>query len=178
MRNQFLKNAAICLVVSAMFAQPYFLFGQENSVMPKNSNINPNANNQKFHVDSRETLYTFLEGAGDKLVFREKNNLPMQPVHDAASGHQAVGETLFEGVVPVMTKPIVKKAAPSAVATNGTHCPAKKDRPGWSSDKNKNHIDEDCCSDYDEWPRPGCAYTAKDFAIMLTGPTKGHKEHR
>ncbi|HOW60380.1 MAG TPA: hypothetical protein P5548_02480 [Candidatus Moranbacteria bacterium] len=60
----------------------------------------------------------------------------------------------------------------------GTHCPAEKDKPGWSSRKNKNHMDEDCCADYDEWPKPGCAYTSADFKIMLDGPTKGHIKNK
>jgi len=53
-------------------------------------------------------------------------------------------------------------------------CPAKVDNPSISSRNDKNHMDEDCCPDFDEWPKPGCAYSAKDYVIMLKNPTNGH----
>jgi hypothetical protein len=74
----------------------------------------------------------------------------------------------------------IKQVAPKSqpMVKRGTrHCPHENDKPTISSTKSKNHMDEDCCPDYDEWPMPGCFYTAKDYAIMLSGPTSGHK-HR
>ncbi|MCX6763717.1 MAG: hypothetical protein NTZ97_03220 [Candidatus Moranbacteria bacterium] len=43
--------------------------------------------------------------------------------------------------------------------------------PGKSATKGK-HMDEDCCPDPDEWPKPGCVYDAHSYAIMLSGPGK------
>jgi len=40
------------------------------------------------------------------------------------------------------------------------------------SDTKGKHVDEDCCPDPDEWPKPGCVYDAKGYAIMLKGPRK------
>ena len=42
-------------------------------------------------------------------------------------------------------------------------------RPSKSDGKGK-HMDEDCCPDPDEWPKPGCVYDAKGYSIMLKGP--------
>jgi hypothetical protein len=77
------------------------------------------------------------------------------------------------------TSPIILKSkiAPvRIIPKKGRHCPVKKDRPGISSYK-ENHMDEDCCADYDEWPKPGCFYAPEDYALMLKGPTKGHIKH-
>lgn len=69
----------------------------------------------------------------------------------------------------------IKQITPAPPVVNrGTVCPAKVDNPSISSRKNKNHMDEDCCPDFDEWPKPGCAYSAKDYIIMLPSPTSGH----
>lgn len=68
----------------------------------------------------------------------------------------------------------IKKANPKPVVLRGTACPVKVDNPSISSSKSKNHMDEDCCPDFDEWPKPGCAYTARDYVIMLKGATSGH----
>lgn len=43
--------------------------------------------------------------------------------------------------------------------------------PSRSKTKGK-HRDEDCCPDPDEWPKPGCVYSAKGYSIMLKGPKK------
>ena len=43
--------------------------------------------------------------------------------------------------------------------------------PSNSSTKGK-HMDEDCCPDPDEWPKPGCVYDAHSYGIMLSGPVK------
>ena len=40
------------------------------------------------------------------------------------------------------------------------------------SDTKGKHIDEDCCPDPDEWPKPGCVYSAAGYALMLKGPRK------
>jgi len=40
------------------------------------------------------------------------------------------------------------------------------------SDTKGKHMDEDCCPDPDEWPKPGCIYDAHGYSIMLKGPAK------
>jgi len=45
--------------------------------------------------------------------------------------------------------------------------------PSYSSHGKGKHMDEDCCPDPDEWPKPGCVYDAHSYAIMLGGPPKG-----
>lgn len=47
-------------------------------------------------------------------------------------------------------------------------CREKNDHPSYSETKGK-HMDEDCCPDPDEWPKPGCIYSAAGYAIMLKG---------
>ncbi|HLN18751.1 MAG TPA: hypothetical protein VK255_01110 [Patescibacteria group bacterium] len=46
-----------------------------------------------------------------------------------------------------------------------------KDTKGARNSPNKGkHRDEDCCPDPDEWPRPGCRYSAAGLALMMRGP--------
>jgi hypothetical protein len=46
------------------------------------------------------------------------------------------------------------------------------DKPHKSKQDKGKHVDEDCCPDPDEWPRPGCVYKPSDYAIMLSRPKK------
>lgn len=65
-----------------------------------------------------------------------------------------------------------KKRAASAVPAGKVSCPEKNDgHPSKSKTKGK-HMDEDCCPDPDEWPKPGCVYSARGYSIMLKGPVK------
>lgn len=49
-------------------------------------------------------------------------------------------------------------------------CP--KDTKGARKSPNKGkHMDEDCCPDPDEWPKPGCRYSAEGLTLMLKGPS-------
>lgn len=46
-----------------------------------------------------------------------------------------------------------------------------KDTKGARNSPNKGkHMDEDCCPDPDEWPKPGCRYSAAGLALMMKGP--------
>ena len=74
---------------------------------------------------------------------------------------------------PVISTVAKQVAGPPAIKRN-LRCPAKIDGPSISTKNKVNHMDEDCCPDYDEWPKPNCIYTAADYAIMLKGPTPGH----
>lgn len=65
-----------------------------------------------------------------------------------------------------------RKAAASRVSVGRVSCPEKNDgHPSKSSTKGK-HMDEDCCPDPDEWPKPGCVYSPHGYSIMLKGPAK------
>lgn len=50
-------------------------------------------------------------------------------------------------------------------------CPEKNDHPSYSDTKGS-HVDEDCCPDPDEWPKPGCIYSPEGYAIMKKGAPK------
>lgn len=54
-------------------------------------------------------------------------------------------------------------------------CAEKNDHPSYSDTKGK-HMDEDCCPDPDEWPNPGCAYSAKGYSIMISPPQAKKKK--
>lgn len=64
------------------------------------------------------------------------------------------------------------------IASNLSNNPARisckeahNGHPSKSDTKGK-HMDEDCCPDPDEWPKPGCIYNAEGLALMLKGPPK------
>lgn len=64
------------------------------------------------------------------------------------------------------------RAASLKAASVKVSCAEKNDgHPGKSKTKGK-HMDEDCCPDPDEWPKPGCIYSASGRALMLSGPSK------
>jgi hypothetical protein len=61
---------------------------------------------------------------------------------------------------------ISKKKRAARPFSRGATCAEKNDHPSYSDTKGK-HMDEDCCPDPDEWPKPGCAYSASAIALML-----------
>jgi len=67
-------------------------------------------------------------------------------------------------------KPAVKPKVEAPRISKGRRCPEKNPHPSKSDTKGK-HRDEDCCPDPDEWPMPGCAYSAHDYSIMLKTPS-------
>lgn len=64
--------------------------------------------------------------------------------------------------------PPVKKIVARAPVVRKRSC-RNDDNPSYSDTKGK-HVDEDCCPDPDEWPKPGCVYSASDYSVMLKGP--------
>ena len=62
------------------------------------------------------------------------------------------------------------KLAPRS--TGWVSCAEKNDGDPSKSDTKGKHMDEDCCPDPDEWPKPGCRYSAHGLALMLKGPAK------
>ena len=159
MNWQLIKSTVICIGIIIGLLISSFLLMQELSVAPISyaSSVDLAGNNITMqNILGVNSIYSnFFFGANKQI--------------------ESVNDPIVVEPAPIKV-PVKKTTAPRA--TTGTKCPAKKDRPSISSRNNKNHMDEDCCSDYDEWPRPGCAYTAKDFQIMLPGPTPGHIKHK
>ena len=174
MIGQFVRHTIICIGVIVGLLASGFLLRRELSFVPISyaSDIDLSGNSSSKNVTMQnipegDSMYSDLFSGADKQIEPKKQVEPMNtPV---------IIEP--EPIKPEPIKSPVKKITVPR-ATYGTKCPAEKDRPGWSSRNNKNHMDEDCCSDYDEWPKLGCAYTVKDFQIMLPGPTPGHKKHK
>lgn len=73
-------------------------------------------------------------------------------------------------VTPKTNNPTVAPKVEAPRVVRGRRCPEKNQHPGKSDTKGK-HRDEDCCPDPDEWPMPGCAYSAHDYSIMLKSPS-------
>jgi hypothetical protein len=75
--------------------------------------------------------------------------------------------------IGMKNKELAKIAArrPKRAFSRGATCAEKNDHPGYSDTKGK-HMDEDCCPDPDEWPKPGCAYSASGLSLMLKGAKK------
>jgi len=104
--------------------------------------------------------------------------------YDGYDGEKEVKEefSLFYRVVATLNFPINKPAVANTTTTTpkpkveaprvskGRRCPEKNPHPTKSKTKGK-HRDEDCCPDPDEWPMPGCAYSAHDYSIMLKTPS-------
>jgi len=164
MNRQFIKNILICIGIAIGLSASSFLLVQEFSAIPSSyaSSIDLSGN----FSDKSLTMQDISKGGLTYSNFFSNADKQAEPVN-----------------VPMITQPEsvknpVEKTIVPRVRIGTTKCPAKKDRPSVSSRNNKNHMDEDCCSDYDEWPKPGCAYSEKDFEIMLPGPTKGHIKHR
>ena len=169
MNMQFIKYTVICIGIIIGILTSSFLLIQELSTVPityaSGVDLSGNFSDKNAtiqNITGNDSIYSnFFSGSNKQIELKKQ----AEPIN-----------------VPVITQPetvkIPVKKNEIHRATTGTKCPAKKDRPSISSRNNKNHMDEDCCSDYDEWPKPGCAYTAEDFEIMLPGPTKGHVKHR
>jgi hypothetical protein len=68
----------------------------------------------------------------------------------------------------IITGPYVRKT-PLPIGPR-ISCREKNDHPRYSDTKGK-HMDEDCCPDPDEWAKPGCVYSAKGYAIMISPPS-------
>ena len=75
------------------------------------------------------------------------------------AGNKAIGYSEYPIIEAVSSAPPVAKGS----------CPHPDRKPSNSDTKGK-HMDEDCCPDPDEWPNPGCAYSAHDYGVMMSGP--------
>lgn len=177
MNGRFIKYSIICIGIVIGLATSVFLLARETNFIsvPKASAADLSGN----FSNGTATMQSFLES---DLIYPNlfsgldrQTNVLNQQTADQAPVIRPKAENNSEITQPDSIPSIKKTEVPKA--THGTECPAKKDRPSISSRNHKNHMDEDCCSDYDEWPNPSCAYTAKDFQIMLPGPTPGHIKH-
>jgi hypothetical protein len=94
---------------------------------------------------------------------------------------EKIVENTMKAPAPVVRKDTTKTTAvakppviPKKEASKSISCKHKNDHPSYSKTKGK-HMDEDCCPDPDEWPKPGCVYSKKGLALMLSGPSKKKK---
>jgi hypothetical protein len=74
------------------------------------------------------------------------------------------GKDQMDPVIPATKKIVI-------VAHRQPSC-KHDDKPRKSKQDKGKHLDEDCCPDPDEWPKPGCIYKPSDYAVMLSGPRK------
>lgn len=113
-------------------------------------------------------------------------NVPAETVENIIEQQPPVEKTATEIVKPVVVaRPVSSKApvrpasgfgrlaiAPGVLFTND-HKKASCKASGVDHDKSehgkKNHYDEDCCIDRDEWLLPGCVYTYDDAKYSLNG---------
>ena len=187
MIGQFIKYSITCIGIIVGLSASGFLLRQELIAIPisyaSDIDLSGNFPDKKVtiqNISGVDSNNSDLFFGANKQVEIIKQDEQEQIKKDETINTPVVVQTEPVKTEPVQTEPVknpVKKVIVPRI-TYGAKCPAEKDRPGWSSRKNKNHMDEDCCSDYDEWPKPGCAYTVKDFQIMLAGPTSGHKKHK
>jgi hypothetical protein len=96
-----------------------------------------------------------------------------QKVAGASTENQAAQKAIALKVAkPVLAVPAtVKKSPVSGILftddPNRMSCHLKgKNHPSKSATK-KQHYDEDCCIDLDEWLKPGCVYLFSDFNVSL-----------
>jgi len=167
MNGQFIKNTLIFIGIIVGLSASGFLLVQELSAVPITyasgvdlSGNFPDKNVTIKNISEGDSIYSSLFSDANKQVEPVSAPIVVQP------------EPIK---IESIESPVKKAIAPRT--TSGAKCPAKHDRPTISQRNHTNHMDEDCCPDYDEWPKPGCAYTAEDFKIMLPGPTPGHIKH-
>ncbi|MDO9231591.1 MAG: hypothetical protein Q7U36_03905 [bacterium] len=67
--------------------------------------------------------------------------------------------------VPTPKAPMPKAPLPRPVVAK-ISCKHPSDNPSKSKTKKHSHMDEDCCPDPDEYPKPGCVYSAKGLSIL------------
>jgi len=137
------------------FSEVYFLILQKGAYTYDVVPVPVGGINYAGYSGEKEVKENFPEFFGmlSTWVFRTAAKRVVDSSKDTAAGKAAAA------------KP--KPAAPSK--PKGIRCPEKIQHPHKSATKGK-HRDEDCCPDPDEWPKPGCAYSAHDYSIMLKGP--------
>ena len=100
--------------------------------------------------------------------YNGKNDNKIQSDDIFPEFYQSLFSFGFRQELPPILEPRFKR---KTFVTRGTIKCVHGGKPQMSKTKGR-HMDEDCCPDPDEWPKPGCAYSAKDYAIMLSGPPK------
>lgn len=75
-----------------------------------------------------------------------------------------IEELPVEKKAPIPKAPTPKAPPPRPVVAK-ISCNHPSDKPSKSKTKNS-HVDEDCCPDPDEYPKPGCVYSAKGLSIL------------
>lgn len=118
----------------------------------------------------------------NKTVLPDENTQSVAPQENNEDKPKEEAINKGPETVPIVKKDTAKKTAPAKPPaapvkkkeTRGISCKHKNDHPSYSKTKGK-HMDEDCCPDPDEWPKPGCVYSEKGLALMLSGPSKKKK---
>ncbi len=101
---------------------------------------------------------------GDKIIFEDTtlSEERCQKNKEEKRNSSLCGEEQGADLFPPRPKQIAKKI----IVVRRRSCAEENEHPSKSETKGK-HMDEDCCPDPDEWPKPGCAYSAGDYKIML-----------
>jgi hypothetical protein len=91
----------------------------------------------------------------EELTYK-KLTQPAKTKVDIQSQEQRPAATIPKTII---RKPVIRRIS----------CAEKNDHPS-NSDTKGRHMDEDCCPDPDEWPKPGCVYSPSGRALMMKGP--------
>lgn len=101
-----------------------------------------------------------------KVVCKHKNKHGVCLIYGQDCGGSKVKKTKLYAISPDTSKD--KEETKNKSGKNTCH---HNDSPHASTTK-KQHMDEDCCPDPDEWANPKCSYSVSGYAVMITKPEK------
>ncbi|MFA6160463.1 MAG: hypothetical protein WC678_05275 [Parcubacteria group bacterium] len=110
----------------------------------------------------------------NKVLIKEKIFLSYSPKGEAQKVFGKIEEKKLPDPLPeiIIEEPPLEVKAPIPKAPLPHPIPVKisckhpSDNPSKSKTKKHSHVDEDCCPDPDEYPKPGCVYSAKGLSIL------------
>lgn len=162
------------MVLLALLIIGTFLFSWADGIIPDYLGLNQGKPSFFSELESISIGVKKAQGAeeaaakdsqilGDKIIFtdttlsEERCEKNKEEKRNSNLCGQEQGADLF---------PPKQIAIKRVIVVHGRRCAEENDHPSKSETKGK-HMDEDCCPDPDEWPKPGCAYSAGDYKIML-----------
>lgn len=168
----------------SIIVEPYNPFSNYKPVLPPDSGLNLNNQDANFcAIGNLETIgqapaeatgtdKTIPEPAPAEATSTDKTIEEPAPAETASNilPEQNKTETKKNIVRPAAKKDTLP-LAPGVKFTNDrklVSCKGKHNDHRPSPDK-KNHYDEDCCIDRDEWLQPGCTYHYNDIKYSLNG---------